>query len=360
MVKQRSLLLFEQALRTEATKKTYFYHLKVFKKFYHLKDYDSILTIEPKKLQVMLEDFLIAQKKRVAPTSIRSIFNALDLFFSMNDVTLNFKKLRKMFPAPEKLGGGEAYSNEDVKKLLDIIKIKKHRAVIHFLCASGVRIGALPDLRLKHLKYMPHGCKAVTVYPDSKDEYITFLTPEASNILQDYFVERQNNGESLSPDSPVFRKDNLKVVLTKAEPISDRGFVVMVYRLVEQSDIKRVKTTKGRFSIPSAHGFRKRFNTILKSNNKINPNLAEKLMGHSTTITLDNNYLKPTVGRLFEEYVKAIPELCIDESYRLKIENETKDKRISELETKDQEIEKLKTRFDSVEKLLERVSKGSN
>jgi len=58
MENQRSILLFEQAMKTEATKKSYMYQLDKFRKYYHLKDYDSILTIQQKKLQIMVEDYL--------------------------------------------------------------------------------------------------------------------------------------------------------------------------------------------------------------------------------------------------------------------------------------------------------------
>ena len=64
------------------------------------------------------------------------------------------------------------------------------------------------------------------------------------------------------------------------------------------------------------HAFRKRFNLILKLNNSINYNIAEKLMGHSVNIPLDNSYLPisdPRVKeKMFTEFKKAIPELIVD------------------------------------------------
>jgi len=56
---QRSLLLFENSLKTEATREKYLYYLGRFKDFYKLKDYDSMLTIEQKQLQIMVEDYVI-------------------------------------------------------------------------------------------------------------------------------------------------------------------------------------------------------------------------------------------------------------------------------------------------------------
>ena len=62
------------------------------------------------------------------------------------------------------------------------------------------------------------------------------------------------------------------------------------------------------------HGFRKRFNTILKINNDVNTNIAEKLMQHKKG--LDGSYLTPTRQQCFAEFVKAIYELTIDAQQR--------------------------------------------
>ena len=70
--------------------------------------------------------------------------------------------------------------------------------------------------------------------------------------------------------------------------------------------------------------------------------LAERLMGHSKTIPLDNSYFKPLVEQLFDEYQKAIPQLIIDEKYRLEEKLKQKDIQINELNQKDNEIDLLK------------------
>ena len=51
MVQQRSFLLFENSIKSDATRKTYLYSLNYFLKFYHIKDYDSLAVIAIEKLQ---------------------------------------------------------------------------------------------------------------------------------------------------------------------------------------------------------------------------------------------------------------------------------------------------------------------
>jgi len=69
-------------------------------------------------------------------------------------------------------------------------------------------------------------------------------------------------------------------------------------------------------------------------------------MGHSVTIPLDNSYFKPKLEQMFEEYQKAIPELIIDEKYRLQIELDSKQKKIDELNSKDKKIEELESKME--------------
>jgi len=356
MNSQRSILLFEQAIKSEATKKAYLFQLDKFLKFYHIKDHDSLLKIGIEKIQQMLEDYLFELKKEHSQASIQLAFYALELFFSMNDVVLNFKKLRKMFPASTKKSGLKAYTTKDVQKIISISNSRKHKAIVLFLSASGIRIGAIPELRLQHLRDMPLECKALTVYPESKDEYITFLTPETCEALDDYLEERRKDGEYLNPESPIFRADYNKVGIGKTKPLTKSASTGIIYRLITKAQTNRQKQTSTRYTIQGAHGFRKRFNTILKSNNSVNPNLAERLMGHSQTIRLDNSYLDPSIERLFDEYLKVIPELSIDEAVRLKIQNETQQRRIKKLESdKDKRIWNLENKIQSIESLLLRI-----
>jgi len=351
---QRSVLVYEQAMKSDATKKSYFFQLNKFKKYYHIKDFDSLLTIDPKKLQIMLEDYLFRLKDTQASSSIQTAFYAIELFFSMNDMMLNFKKIRKMFPPLQKRTGMAAYTTEDIQKILDTTSSRKHKALVHFLASSGVRIGAVTDLKLKHLEDMEFGCKSVLVYADEREEYPTFLTPEAVTVLNDYFDERRKSGEFLTDESPVFASRHRLTRHTRINPLTEGAAIGIIYRLATRAETRRKKQTQNRYNIQGAHGFRKRFNTILKSNNDVNPNLAEKLMGHSTSIRLDNSYLIPSKKRLFTEFVKVIPELSISESVRLKMNNDTLAKKLEEFESnRDVRLQELETKLNQVKQLLE-------
>lgn len=82
----------------------------------------------------------------------------------------------------------------------------------------------------------------------------------------------------------------------------------------------------------------------------MNISLAEKMMGHSVTVALDNVYLDPTIEQLFQEFKKGIPELTIDDSQRLKFKNEKQSQKITQLEEKIARIEDLERRMRIMEK----------
>ena len=218
--------------------------------------------------------------------------------------------------------------------MLTAISNLKFRCVIHMLSASGMRIGVFEELQLKHIQDIPNGCKSVLVHDDDKSDYTTFIHHEAVEALDEYLAYRTRLGERLTRKSwLIVSNDYNKPALT-----STLQTCMSRYAHKDSNEVKK----RGRFETMACHGFRKRFNTILKSNPNINVNIAEKLMAHSTTIPLDNVYFKPAIEQLFEEYQKAIPDLMIDDKYRLLKQIEKKDEKINELNEKDNEIDMLK------------------
>ena len=333
---QRSLLLFYSAIKSEKTKLQYEKYLKEFLNYFIIKNFDKLVQIEPKKLQEMIEDFIMYNKsKNKSASYISGKLYALKLFFSMNDVILNWDKIKKMIPERNKPTGEKAYSTEQIQILLKNTANLEFKALIHFMSASGVRVGCFDELKIKDLTDMPNGSKCVKVYADTRHEYFTFIHYEAVEALNEYLESRKKKGEKITEDSWVFcsPSDNSK-------PLHVNSITSNLGRFVRKF-LGREKSRSGRYSIMACHGFRKRFDTVLKSNRMVNISLAERLMGHSQTIPLDNSYFKPVIEQLFDEYQKAIPQLIIDEKYRLKSKIQSQENEIDILKEKNTEIENL-------------------
>lgn len=344
----KSLEVFDKFLKADATKKLYLRLFIDFLKWARQNvddslNADDLLKFDEKKLQGMIEDYVLHIRKRLSPNSLPSNIAALEHYFTMNDKDIQFKRIRKMIPPPNKKGGNSAWTTQDIQKMIRNSSSNRDRAFIHFLASTGCRIGALEGLKLRHILLMDD-CRSVLVYEGSNEEYWTFLTPEAWNAVDEYLEERRRDGEIINLESPVFRSA-YQVGAYQIKPLSIASAKMIAMRLAHT--VPRTKVGK-RYNVMSAHGFRKRFNTILKSNDKANPSLAEKIMGHRGVFALDGAYLKPTVQILFNEFKKHIPELTIDDSER-------KSNRIEELEEKNTEVKNLKDLFEFNNVLVSQV-----
>ena len=320
MSKQRSLLLFENSIKSEATREKYLYYLSKFKDFYKLRDYDNVIQIPQDKLQIMVEDYVMDLKKRVNPNTVPTPMYAIQSFLEASDIELKWKKIKKLYPAKIKKSGGKAWLTAEVQRMLRHTSELRTIIIIHFLAASGMRIGGMPDLQIRHLTRIEN-CYAVLVYENSTEEYTTFLTPEATNLLDEYLDKRRKDGEYLGPNSPLFRT-KYQLGITKAHPMSQGAIEAVVRNLIHKSGL-RINKKGNRYDQQADHGFRKRWNTIVKTTDGVKIIMAEKMFAHSTpTIRTDETYLDPSIEKLFKEYRKAIPELTIDDSERIRVKNE--------------------------------------
>ena len=334
--------MFLSGILTEKTREKYEYYLQRFLKETKLKNFTALIELDDETRQDIIEKYILFLKSRdLKRTSVRPVLYAIELFFDMNKKILHKTVLSKMVQGiPDHIKGGEkAYTDEDLRKMLEKAPDSRSKALIHFMASLGARPGVIidPILTFGMTESMPLGCLAVHLYENSNEHYWGFLTPEATNALHEYRDNRIRDGEKLTRDSPVFRADYNEIGQAPVKPLVENNAYQIIDRIVKNSRIERIKIGN-RYDKALNTAFRKRFNTIMKTIDGVNINLAEKLMGHSVTIPLDNTYLNALKDKLFIEFKKAIPELTIDNAKRLKFKNEEQSKKISELEKEKQQI----------------------
>lgn len=343
----RCLLHFDNAIKSPVTKRSYTFNLNQFLSFVAKKPED-LLDLMDNDLQILLENYLFYLKEKVSPNSIKTKLAPVELFLSMNDRNLNFKKLHKMCPETIKTSGKEAWTTHDIQKMLTFTSEKRSRAMIHFLTSTGIRIGVICELQHGHVSTMYGNYKCVKVYEGSKEEYLVFLTPEASESLEQYLDERRSDGETLHDNSPLFRT-KYDIGSAKAKHMSYSSCIELVKRVVVNARLVRQKNGK-RYSIQLNHGFRKRYNTVLKLTPGINPSAVEKLLGHKNG--LDGVYFVPTKEELFKEFKKGISELTISDENRLRLEN-------AKLKTDVKTADELKMEMDDFKETMVTVAEFS-
>ena len=328
MMKSRSISVFEEYVQSEKTREQYLFHLNKFAEYCNLESIDGILKFENNDLKEKIEDYVILFKNQgKSPNYIRIITFAIQSFCDSNDkMGINWKKIRKLLGKKHKPKKSRPYTTEEIKRMLHSTKDLRSKALILFLSASGVRRGAIPELKIKHLKQMSNDCLAVTIYEGSNEEYLTFINKESCDALNLYLERRKHDGEHLDPEHPVFRA-KYQLAIASPKPFSEKSVSNMILRAKRNAGVDLDDSPN-----LLVHAFRRRFNTIMKLNENANVPLIERLMGHD--MKLDNSYFQPTLDDLFAEYQKGISNLMIDSSERILAEKQKVDKEKTELQSK--------------------------
>lgn len=358
-VVNKDLVVFEKYCRSKATKEHYKYWFNDFL-IWCKANVESMITVEgllqlkESALQEMVEDYVMEKRKVLSPNSLQLPIASLQLFFSMQDKVLNWKRIKKMIPEQIKKAGYSAYQNDDIKNMLVSAGRKRNRAFIHFLASTGCRIGTIPELKIKDLSDMQDDCKAVLFYEGTTDEYYGFLTPEARKALDEYLDERKKDGEYLNENSPVFRAE-YRIGIQPVKSLTLRGIESLMERLVKKSK-NRKKINRTRCNIMSAHGFRKRFASIIKLDNKISWAVSERLLGHKSY--LDEAYFRPTKENLFTEFKKVISDLTISDEDRIRAEKLLLENKLQAQKDQEKSVERLRKDFEESHAIVVSIARA--
>jgi len=394
-IHKRAIIEIAETNLSDASKISYENNIKLFYDFSGIKKTSELIHMTKEKLQDHLIDYVryvntLAKAGKISnntvPKRFKGIKYVLDINYRENDVM--WKPIRAMYPEKNRLTGYKPYTTEQIQVMLNQTDSRRNKAMIHFMASLGARIGIHDHpLLMKHLVPMTYqkenDCYGVLLYaadeetPEEKDQnttldkndgysYYSFLTPEATTALKEYFDERKRQGEIFDLETPIFRtfaegKYNKCKIGIEVKQLTRRGALSLMFRLVSNSNVNREKKGR-RYNIQMDHGFRKRFNTILKLEASLNSNIAEKLMAHKRG--LDGTYLTPTRDELFKEFVKAIHQLTIDSSARDKILLEQKNQEINELKIANNRIESLEKKMDLTHRFYQNMvrtkEKGAN
>lgn len=191
---QRSLVLFENAIHSDATMKLYVKGLQNFMKFVGYENrFDDYVTLDHKVIDKHLENYVMYLSTRnIKGISIRGYLKPVYLFLDVNRIQYFPKAINRLIPKDKtKKGSSKPFTDKDIQNMLDYTNSSRNKALILFFSSVGGRSAVLTDpiLCFKHLHSMPHGCKAVLMYANSDEEYWGFLTPEAATALEVLLIQ---------------------------------------------------------------------------------------------------------------------------------------------------------------------------
>ena len=116
-------------------------------------DYDKLLDKDVKNIQMDICDFITYYKSQNNSAAIFCYIAAINKFYSMNDVTLNWKKINSYRGEHEKIAEDRPYTHSEIQTLISHASIR-YRAIILLMSSGGLRLGAIPLLRVKDLNLL--------------------------------------------------------------------------------------------------------------------------------------------------------------------------------------------------------------
>ena len=312
-----------------------------------------------------------AEKGEIAESTINNYYKSVKLFCEMNDILLNWKKIAKGKPQHRDYANDRAPTLEEIKKLLDFPD-RRIKVIVLVMLSSGIRVGAWDYLKWKHIIPIKNEedkviAAKIRIYAGEKEEYLSFITPEAYDALQEYIEFRDSCGEKISGESwlirDIWKSTNVKFqnrggLATVPRKLKSSGVRSIISRAEWEQGIREPLTDgKKRHEFQAVHSFRKFFKShceqVMKSIN------VEILMGH--TIGISNSYYKPSEREILDDYLKAINILTINKNNN----NAIIEKEIKELKEKNENNEyiiksKIQERDDAIVNLSDQVMKLMN
>ena len=354
----QAYLNFVNAIKSSATRKLYDITLKRYMRFIKATNVEDLLLSSSylnqqqiRLIEAKVIEFIIHLRDvdKISHSLRNAYFCAINLFYSMNDITLNKHKIGRYMGGHTRTNKDRAFTHQEIATLLNFCD-ERTKAVVLLLASSGVRVGAIPCLLLKNLKEnTDYKLYKITVYDGTTSEYITFCTPEATVAIKNYLEYRKRCGEILTENSLLFREQYDKndvfninrPQMLRAESIGklitdtlDDAGILGVRRLLTKQEKDTVVRAKIRKEIARCNGFRKFVNTNFVRA-KVDPIKKEMLLGHKRSLGLDVNYYRPNEDELLQEYLKAVDYLTIDNEHRLQ-------RKVVELTQKQDDIELMK------------------
>lgn len=304
---------FIHSINSEYTKKVYGYCLKQFLTYCKL-DLHSFLKLSQQDITNRIIHYLV--QKKVSNQFKNLIFAAIRHACEINDVVLNWKKIKKFARSTHRTGNeirgkDRGYTHEEIQKILEYSD-QRIRTCFLILASTGIRIGALGPLKVGDLERIDDLYK-VTVYSGEKEQYITFTTPECAIEIDAYLQFRKRKGEHITSDSYLIVKQfNFG---EKSQPFKGYSLRSILQNYIESAGIKEIGSKFKRKETPLLHAFRKFFTKQLVDS-KVNTEINRMLHGWDTGLM--GRYYQPTEQDLLNEYYKAVSLLTISNEERLK------------------------------------------
>ncbi len=367
---------FLDYMKSPETRRMYIRNLRIFLNLIPTKIFEEYLGESPKSREIedlstsfarlakkdiaatkqIIKSYIKETKKeveagKISPNTVKNRIKPIKALLSANEIDVSWSMINKMFPR-EVRSEDRAYSKKEIQSMLEHSTDVIDKLIILMFSSAGFRLEAWDYFCWKDIVFFPDGNNGnkgagLRVYRGDPEEYWTFITPEACNILLLYKEEWKSRFLRYPKDEdPLIASTRFDI----PKRLHYKGVRARVDKIVTKIGLRdQQKKGKRRYEVKLDHGFRKYFNTMLRRA-KVDYLDKEDMMGHKIGLEKYYERYQEEDFERFPEYQKAIPFLTISDEERIRLENEKLKEEKSEV-TKIQ----MKTLMQQVEVLQEKV-----
>ena len=154
ILKGQSVDLFRAAIKSQATRDPYERRLIGFLKKMDAMSPDGFvefarnnsMVVENKIIAFLSSERARADRGEISAGTINNWVKAVRLFLEMSDVTLNWKKIRRVLPRARRYALDRVPTIDELREILDAADLRGKALTLIFI-SSGVREGAIPYLQ---------------------------------------------------------------------------------------------------------------------------------------------------------------------------------------------------------------------
>lgn len=329
---------------TESTRRSYLTHMKTFCECVGKTPTELIneaiqevkegkLPAERKTKGYVAKFKKCLSDKGLAPKSQQAAMAALKSFFKSYDMPLSQSIARSKKAQVLEANNG-FLKREDVIKLIANAKNLRERAIILCMATSGMAIREIIDLRTGDIEIDDEGIGTIRLRREkSQTDYTTFITPEATIALKNYWDERNRD-----PETKIKGKNDFVFVSYgnrnkggQLDPITiSRLFNIMGKQLGYENDNGFIKSR--------SHALRKYFASILEDNGFPKPKV-DFMLGH-TVSDIDKAYFNRDPIKLKELYKTYLPYLTFERVIEVRSLSTEDSKRLEVMDKENKDLKK--------------------
>lgn len=329
----------------------------------------SGVLMEDRLILGYLNDYIdFLEDRDLAPKTIKSYIAAIRSFYKKKYIQIPDLDLKKAKPMKKNRATPTKEDLQDVLKVCEPLE----KAIVLTGISGGLSDVDIIKLKIADFKNGYDPVNKITILRLTRqklgvtaDEFITFLSPEATTAINEYLAyrnreckvnfTRENNRldkqKVQNNDGYLFIKKHIRDSYLETGNEEERKItpsnLIQIYRGI--SEKARKNTPFGDWNLIRSHNMRRYFNNVL-TNHKCPYLHSEHMMGHVLD-SVRSAYFDPNVEELKKSYLECVPYLTIQKDLDISVNPE-----FQKIKERNEELERENYRVNVERDEFQRMS----